>query len=571
MGKKLTSDQTFFLKAAKRLSVDDKALTFDNREVRKRLGYLDENNTDKLKEILAVESFLVSNNFIQSTDVPERFKISQKGNDYLEWRKKRLQRKINTGIIGILNHHYTKVILKALCYFVLFIIINQLAYYFYVKNDINSITEPLTPRLYSTSTKICNSIFVLLSVILIAKNIKRRFGAWDFTIIFIYLYFRSSYSNWFFWTFFQIDGFNFLYVDVIAVYYVCCFFLYITTATWIKKIIIKIKPLILRFTQAFGNTGVLTKENETEPIRKKDSYLTPDLPLKELAAELNKDLNEIDDLGRNKFAYQIADEISQLRPYRAFAIGINGPWGSGKTSLIDLIINKIEKDDYQNNIKIIEFFPWLSKDHESLISNFLLHLEKSFPNNKSLAANIKAYSKALARIEKRFFDTEFTALNEESTTDIRTRYDSIVTEISNQKKLIVIKIDDLDRLTKDEIIDTLRLIRIIANFPKTVYLVGYDKEYIDSAIREKLTNAKPEQYIHKVFNVEFKIPETIPSIIKERLQKNIETQVELLITKNKITTKQKELISLFFDSENYPDVSFLSKTNEIFFALQTIC
>ena len=76
------------------------------------------------------------------------------------------------------------------------------------------------------------------------------------------------------------------------------------------------------------------------------SYLTLDLPLIELSEKIHKPIQDLDNLGRNKFAYQIANEIRNMRPYRAFAIGINGPWGSGKTSLIDLIITRIKDENY---------------------------------------------------------------------------------------------------------------------------------------------------------------------------------------------------------------------------------
>jgi predicted KAP-like P-loop ATPase len=87
--------------------------------------------------------------------------------------------------------------------------------------------------------------------------------------------------------------------------------------------------------------------------------------------------------------------------------------------------------------------------------------------------------------------------------EIKSRYDSIVQEIGKENKLLIIKVDDLDRLSTNEIIDTLRLIRIIANFPNTVYLVGYDKNYINSAIEQGLTKHNPEKYIDKVFTLGF--------------------------------------------------------------------
>lgn len=230
--------------------------------------------------------------------------------------------------------------------------------------------------------------------------------------------------------------------------------------------------------------------------------------------------------------------------------------GSGKTSLIDLIIDKVIKDNYGRNTIIVEFFPWLSKDTESLISNFLSLLEKKFECNTALADEFNAYSKAIGAIEKKFFETEFTSLLSNERSDIRIRYETIAKEINNENKLLLIKIDDLDRLTKSEIIDTLRLIRIIANFPNTIYIVGYDKEYLTSAIKSSLTEHHPDKYIDKVFNVEFKMPEIQDGMLLERLKISIVRQLEVLKNRGKIPLNQFTAIERFFEGYSFNGLKY---------------
>ena len=78
----------------------------------------------------------------------------------------------------------------------------------------------------------------------------------------------------------------------------------------------------------------------------------------------------------------------------------------------------------------------------------------------------------------------------------------------------MIVIDDLDRLNKDEVYEIFRLIKIIADFPKTIYILSYDKnrvsqfldakgydaDFIEKIVQQELTLPKPEsQVIYNIF------------------------------------------------------------------------
>ncbi len=70
---------------------------------------------------------------------------------------------------------------------------------------------------------------------------------------------------------------------------------------------------------------------------------------------------ESDKLNRDLFAKRISSSIAEHLTMsnddkRSFIFAIDGTWGSGKTSVINLIINSL-KD--QNKLKIIKFEPWL--------------------------------------------------------------------------------------------------------------------------------------------------------------------------------------------------------------------
>ena len=64
-----------------------------------------------------------------------------------------------------------------------------------------------------------------------------------------------------------------------------------------------------------------------------------------------------------------------------------------------------------------------------------------------------------------------------------TEFRRVSRSIERVGKKLVIVIDDLDRLTKDEIIDVLKLMRNTGNFANTIYISCYDKVYLLHALQ----------------------------------------------------------------------------------------
>jgi predicted KAP-like P-loop ATPase len=261
-----------------------------------------------------------------------------------------------------------------------------------------------------------------------------------------------------------------------------------------------------------------------------EGFLYPDFSLSRIAAQTNKGIFEVDSAGlkRNKFARQISEVITQIQPFHAFAIGINAPWGSGKTSLIELIVANLKIHAESKKYLFIDFSPWYFSNPEMLITSFFSLLEDKFRHNKHLVSELKAYGKEITKAEKSLLKTDFTKLLFETSLTLKERRETIIKQILQEGKVLIVSIDDLDRLDKKEIVDIFRLIRLIADFPNTFYIVGYDRNYINSAIEHELTKYSPEKYADKIFNVEFKIPELSTDIIKERTKMYIEKQIEIL-------------------------------------------
>ena len=87
-----------------------------------------------------------------------------------------------------------------------------------------------------------------------------------------------------------------------------------------------------------------------------------DLPIKDI---------DNDKLNFLPFAQKVAKGIKNYKQNETFIISIEGKWGSGKTSLMNLIENEI-KDD----VEIMHFNPWLLTDIRQVINLFFDELIK---------------------------------------------------------------------------------------------------------------------------------------------------------------------------------------------------
>lgn len=70
---------------------------------------------------------------------------------------------------------------------------------------------------------------------------------------------------------------------------------------------------------------------------------------------------------------------------------------------------------------------------------------------------------------------------EESLESVRNDINKLILE--KNRKIIVI-IDDIDRLSDFEIRQIFQLVKLLANFPKTIYLLSFDKNIVVNALEE---------------------------------------------------------------------------------------
>lgn len=259
-------------------------------------------------------------------------------------------------------------------------------------------------------------------------------------------------------------------------------------------------------------------------------------------------------LNRYHFVTNLSDAIVKYKEKDCLNISLQGQWGSGKTSIINMLKENLEK---QENIIIFDFKPWLFSDTEQLINNFFKEFAKKadFKTNRSenlinLGKKLEAYASffepfsiipepTMAGISK--FISKSLSESGKASTKIGEAHKKTLSQIKDDieknlleidKKFLII-IDDIDRLNNLEIKQIFQLIKALGDFSNIIYLLSMDKDIIVNALSE-VQNRDGNSYLEKVINV----PIDVPVINKEDLENFLLRGIEII--KEHLKTKDEK-------------------------------
>src|ERR1700730_15028344 len=84
---------------------------------------------------------------------------------------------------------------------------------------------------------------------------------------------------------------------------------------------------------------------------------------------------EDDRFGVDPFARALARAISEMPAPNGVVIAVNGPWGSGKSSAIHLILFHLKALTEQEKSKVSRFSPWWLSGTDAITAAFFSDLE----------------------------------------------------------------------------------------------------------------------------------------------------------------------------------------------------
>ena len=185
----------------------------------------------------------------------------------------------------------------------------------------------------------------------------------------------------------------------------------------------------------------------------------------------------------------------------SWSVGVTGKWGSGKTSYINLILENLSPNEYD----IIKFNPRGSKDVSTIQEDALnLLSEKLKVYYIGLSSLFKDYVNALQLIDSTGWVEKAFSVYRYS--NVGSKKNKLNEALKNLPKKIVFVIDDFDRLTREEIVEVLKLIDNNADFSNIIYITAYDKDYVEKQFSAGNTSQNQCCFVDKFFNVEWNVP-----------------------------------------------------------------
>ncbi len=231
------------------------------------------------------------------------------------------------------------------------------------------------------------------------------------------------------------------------------------------------------------------------------------------------------------------------------AIGISGPWGSGKSTVLKLINaeavsrSAVSADD---QILVVETVPWrYDPDVGAKVSLILEILNALAAELKNRGGVPKEVEGALRNLVKRVNWVK--ALTMAARTSVTLQLPdvdelaSLVSEADTEGKLqprnldefrqefaelladdhlshlrrVVVLVDDLDRCLPDTVVDTLETMRLFLSVPKMSFVIAADEDRVADALRDRYPKdngsdwsmEEPARlYLHKIVQTTLRLP-----------------------------------------------------------------
>jgi predicted KAP-like P-loop ATPase len=275
-----------------------------------------------------------------------------------------------------------------------------------------------------------------------------------------------------------------------------------------------------------------------------------------------------DRLGRVTFAEAIGRIVAEWTSPESLVISLTGPWGSGKTSIKNFMIDAFSDIPEDRRPDVLEFEPWQISGSQQLSTTFMhdvgvkLGRRDKIALNRDIARRWKKLAAALRLTESlvsvlpsratlaplllgavlltmsRFLTnawsswlfwagvtssiggallgtsakaseamaTAFTTFAEDDRTIDELRRELRQDLLKRDRPLLIV-IDDIDRLNSDEIRLIMQLVRAVSDFPRLIFLLLFARAAVETAVSE-LGGSSGAEYLEKIIQVPFEVPGT---------------------------------------------------------------
>lgn len=262
-----------------------------------------------------------------------------------------------------------------------------------------------------------------------------------------------------------------------------------------------------------------------------------------------------DRLGFADMAMALARSIIAQTPTSGLVIGLEGAWGSGKSSLLNLTLDGLKELGTGGSVKVLEFRPWLIGNRDRLLGSLFADLArvideiqadrgdltgKSTAKATEVAESVRQFASRLtgagqlisavgvvipgAQLAGQIVEGAGKAAGsanfDKPLAQVKAKVGKDLAELGVP---IVVTIDDVDRLEPAEVVELLRLVRSVADLPNVIYLLCYDHDVLARAIEKAASVTDGSAFLEKIVQVLVQAPKPEPYDLRAWFSQELES------------------------------------------------
>ncbi|ATN10610.1 putative KAP-like P-loop ATPase [Pseudomonas protegens] len=290
-----------------------------------------------------------------------------------------------------------------------------------------------------------------------------------------------------------------------------------------------------------------------------------------------------DRFGRAPYAARIAETIARRLDPSSIVIGLFGPWGDGKTSVLKMMEESL---DQHGQVVTIRFNPWHFPSEDALLRGFFATLAEALGKEPAFkekaAALLESYGGILSVISVALPGVEINpgeaakqigeSLSKVSLDKLKDQIDAL---LGQSGKRLVILIDDIDRLDRQETHAIFKLVKLSASFKYTCYVLAFDDEVVAAALGERYGAGGQEAgraFLEKIIQVPLHLPPADQMSLREIAFEGVEhalNQAGIVLDQRQIDVFTRHFVDGLEPKLETPRVAKLY-TNALMFALPLV-
>ena len=266
-----------------------------------------------------------------------------------------------------------------------------------------------------------------------------------------------------------------------------------------------------------------------------------------------------DKLGFAKPANALAGLLARTPAPEGFVAAVTGEWGEGKSTFLNFVTGSEALSQISEGLpklEVIRFDPWLVSGHQDVVAAFFKHLADELNTGWDVAKNIaKSTAVVAAEVGKTVLDNGLakaagkvavladggllsgaaSVLAKESldkavealvaAPSLQNAYENLSKQLEQSNRRFLVVVDEIDRLTPDEIRTMINMVKSVGRLPHVTYLLSYDTEQVYSALGH--SNPKlGKAYSEKIIQHELSLPSPIPGGVLKILNEKIGTLLD---------------------------------------------